>query len=189
MNTKIYFNIAAINRCTTAEGPYKRLAIWFQGCNLDCPNCCNLTLQKFEKNNLLTLNEVLKEILYAKQYLDIEGITLTGGEPTLQMNNLPALCREINKLDLGIILFTGQQFEKLPDYFLKEIDTIIDGPYNQKLKDTTRKYVGSTNQRVIHLTNRYSDNLFYNQQCKVVNINVCNRIIINGDPITQVHNN
>jgi anaerobic ribonucleoside-triphosphate reductase activating protein len=27
--------------CTEAEGPFRRHALWLQGCTLACPGCCN----------------------------------------------------------------------------------------------------------------------------------------------------
>ena len=34
-------SVAQIVSCTEAEGPGKRFALWFQGCPLRCPGCCN----------------------------------------------------------------------------------------------------------------------------------------------------
>ena len=33
--------IAQVVPVTEAEGPGKRFAVWFQGCPLRCPGCCN----------------------------------------------------------------------------------------------------------------------------------------------------
>ena len=37
---------------------------------------------------------------------------------------------------------------------LAEIDILVDGPYVRELPDTTRRWIGSTNQRIHHLTGR-----------------------------------
>ncbi len=179
LNTN-YFNIAAINRCTTSEGPYKRLAIWFQGCTFNCKGCCNPKLQKLEPANLLTLQDIIDEIKEAKRLFNIEGITLTGGEPTLQ-NNLTILCDEIRKMNIGIILFTGQLFNNLPKTLKKNIDTIIDGRFNTQQIDIDRKFIGSRNQKVYHITKRYSNDLFENLDKNAINVNIEHSIIINGD--------
>ena len=43
MTEGIELSVAQIVRCTEAEGPGKRYALWFQGCPLRCPSCCNPT--------------------------------------------------------------------------------------------------------------------------------------------------
>ncbi|HEY8504811.1 MAG TPA: 4Fe-4S cluster-binding domain-containing protein, partial [Gemmataceae bacterium] len=39
--TGVILSIAQTVACTEAEGPGKRFAVWFQGCPLRCPGCCN----------------------------------------------------------------------------------------------------------------------------------------------------
>lgn len=51
----IKFNVASINTCTEAEGPYKRLCIWFQGCDIHCKGCCNPDYQPFEARHIMSL--------------------------------------------------------------------------------------------------------------------------------------
>src|SRR6059058_3547475 len=41
-------SVAHIVPCTEAEGPGKRFALWFQGCPLRCPGCCNPEMLPFE---------------------------------------------------------------------------------------------------------------------------------------------
>ena len=55
----IKFNVASINTCTETEGPYKRLAIWFQGCNIHCKGCCNPDYQPLAAKNILSLEELV----------------------------------------------------------------------------------------------------------------------------------
>ena len=89
-----------------------------------------------------------------------EGITISGGEPFLQAQ---ALCRLLHTVkrhrDMGVILYTGflleeiQQLESGPE-LLALCDLVIDGPYIQELDDS-KSLRGSSNQRVIPLTDRY----------------------------------
>ena len=69
------FNVASINTCTEAEGPYKRLCIWFQGCNIHCPGCCNPDYQPFEARHIMSLEELMAVIKEAKTRFEIEGVT------------------------------------------------------------------------------------------------------------------
>ena len=80
------FNIATINQNTKAEGPFSRMAIWFQGCNIRCIECCNMDLWNFVPKHILSIEEIVDIAKEAKEKYSIEGITYLGGEPTLQKN-------------------------------------------------------------------------------------------------------
>lgn len=106
----IKFNVAAINLCTETEGPFKRLTIWLQGCDIHCKGCGNSVFQPNEPNHLMTLEEVIGLISDSKKEFGIEGVTYTGGEPTLQMH-FPELTKTIQNLGLGVISFTGHRYD------------------------------------------------------------------------------
>lgn len=164
-------------------GPFKRISIWFQGCNILCKNCCNPDYQSFEPRNILTIDELIKIIIDAKEKFNIEGVTYSGGEPTLQIF-LPILTKRIKELGLGVISFTGFLYEKVKKQ-LEGCDIVIDGAYNDNLREKKRKLVGSTNQRIILLTDRYKDNTdwYYHNGIKEVEINISDEIFINGSKI------
>lgn len=176
----IEFNIAAINLCTETEGPYKRLTIWFQGCDIHCNGCCNPDYQTFEIKYVVSLTELLRIINDAKERFGIEGVTYSGGEPTLQ-KSLPFLTRAIKNLDLGVIAFTGHKYEEVSS-LLHGCDAVLDGEFNESLRDNKRILLGSSNQRVLCLTERYKNLEGYlSTRNKSVEINVGNYIFANGD--------
>ena len=153
----IKFNVASINCCTEIEGPNKRLTIWFQGCMLHCKGCCNPAYQPLEPRNIISLENLLKIIQDSK---------------------------EIHKLGLGVISFTGRKYEDVSDV-LDGCDVVLDGPYIEEKKEQVRKVLGSTNQRIIILSDRYPncEEWFFNNASKEVEINVGEYIIANGDAI------
>ena len=180
----IKFNIASINRCTEVEGPYKRLCIWFQGCNIHCKGCCNPDYQPLVPKNLLTLDELVKIIAEAKDEFGIDGVTYSGGEPTLQQN-LSHLTEAIHNLGLGVISFTGRLYDEVKD-ILCCCDAVLDGAYIAEKAENNRRILGSTNQRIICLTDRYKDCIedWFNQNGnKSVEVNVGTVIVANGDNI------
>jgi len=178
------FNIACINRCTEAEGPGKRLAIWFQGCDIRCNGCCNPQLFEFEPANILSLENVLEIIADAKEHFDIEGVTFLGGEPTLQQG-LSQLSMEIKKMGLGVILLTGKQVEELSEDLVSAADLIIDGGFDSNKPDNERNLIGSTNQRLIYITERYKpfEDWFYSHRAKRMEINISGGLFMTGDKI------
>lgn len=178
------FNIAAINQCTETEGPFKRFAIWFQGCNIQCKECCNPNLFAFKQANIVSLEELIEIIIRAKNNFGIEGVTYLGGEPTLQQG-LSELSKRLKQLDIGVVLFTGKLYEDLPKDLIESTDLIIDGKFEKDNLDNERNLIGSKNQKLNCVTNRYINSLnwFFTPRSKNVEINVSENLIISGDVI------
>lgn len=92
---------------------------------------------------------------------EVEGLTLIGGEPFDQPSAGAKLARRAQEQGLGVIAFSGYEYETLRDRdedtlrFLAGIDLLVDGPYQAWNQETDRALVGSTNQRFIHLSHRY----------------------------------
>lgn len=158
--SEVTLSIAQIVPCTEAEGPGKRFAIWFQGCPLRCPGCCNPEFLSFNGGEARSLPSLLSDILTAKSE-GIEGITLLGGEPFSHAGGASRLAMEVQKLGLSVMVFSGyilEEIQQLPqpaDKLLQQTDLLVDGPYRRELPDNQRRWIGSTNQRIHFLTDRY----------------------------------
>jgi anaerobic ribonucleoside-triphosphate reductase activating protein len=180
--------IAQVVPCTEAEGPGRRFAIWFQGCPLRCPGCCNPEFLPFQGGQTRTLDEITAWIIRAHEENDIEGITLLGGEPFAHAAGaaLAAICR---RLGLSTMVFTGYTIEDLknrPEPEIAELlaltDILVDGPYDREKPDSDRRWIGSTNQRIHFLTERYSFDEQWRRR-NTLEIRVIGReISINGFP-------
>jgi len=148
--------------CTEAEGPGKRFALWFQGCPLRCPGCCNPEMLPFEGGTPTTLSEILERIFDAQEQDGIEGITLLGGEPLAHARAGTEIARAARQRGLTVMVFSGYRLEEaqeLADPGVAELlaltDILVDGRYMRELPDTERRWIGSTNQRIHFLTDRY----------------------------------
>lgn len=179
----INFNIASINQCTETEGPFKRLCIWFQGCNIHCKGCCNPDYQALESRHILSVDELIDIVKKAKSDFDIEGVTYSGGEPTLQQN-LPILTARIKELGLGVISFTGHHYENVKE-LLCGCDVVLDGAYDENKPERLRRLLGSENQHIICLTDRYPDIATWFNKVNGIyaEINLNGHITINGDKV------
>ena len=178
------FNVAQINLCTESEGPHKRLGIWFQGCTIGCPGCCNPELQVMKTAHIMSLIEILSIAKKSNEVNGIEGVTYLGGEPTLQ-KYLNELSQALHKEGLGVILFTGYKIEQLNEALVSSVDLIVDGQFVDSMIDEKRNLVGSTNQQFHHVTNRYIDNMdwFMEKRVLQVEVNVNSDLLFTGDVV------
>ena len=106
---------------------------------------------------------------------DTEGITISGGEPFLQAEELATMIDGIKaKRDYGVIIYTGFLKEELDkknengvQRLLLHADILIDGHYIKELDDG-KPYRGSSNQNIYLMTDRYKSvfNDYYNGTTK-----------------------
>jgi anaerobic ribonucleoside-triphosphate reductase activating protein len=92
-----------------------------------------------------------------------EGVTFLGGEPFDQPGELAELASNLRSSGLSIMVFTGFTLEELQASknsanaaFLDEIDLLVDGKFEQSNLDSSRPWLGSSNQRFHFLTSRYN---------------------------------
>jgi anaerobic ribonucleoside-triphosphate reductase activating protein len=160
--SEVFLQIAQLVPCTEAEGPGRRFAVWFQGCPLRCPGCCNPEMLPFAGGETWWAADMLGQIRRAVDRHAIEGITLLGGEPLAHAVGAAALAGLVRPLQLSIMVFTGYTLEEarqLPEPAVQELlgltDILVDGPYVRELPETRRRWIGSANQRIHFLTDRY----------------------------------
>src|SRR5262245_40960141 len=99
--------LAQVVPCTAAEGPGRRFALWFQGCPLRCPGCCNPEMLPFEGGRAVGLADVLRQVRAAAAEQGVEGITLLGGEPLAHVSAAAALARAVRADGLSVMVFSG----------------------------------------------------------------------------------
>ena len=176
--------VAQIVACTEAEGPGKRFALWFQGCPLRCPGCCNPEFLPFTGGDPRTVESLIAELKQAQTEHGIEGITLLGGEPFAHAESAAALARAARGLGLSVMVFTGYTREQLTpsEPLLSLTDILVDGPYIREQPDSERRWIGSTNQRIHFLTDRYRfDDQWRKRNTLEIRV-LGNEITVNGFP-------
>lgn len=153
--------VADLNEYTDLEGPGYRIAIWFAGCSIKCKGCCNPHL--FERNtnqkmSIESLIEKLDKIL--GRYPDLEGISLLGGEPLDQPDAVHEILRFTNSKGLSSMLYSGFTLEHIKNTdhsrILDELDLLVDGPYIESKRELKRRWIGSSNQNLHFLSERYN---------------------------------
>lgn len=186
---QLTMRVAQVVPCTEAEGPGKRYALWFQGCPLRCPGCCNPEYLPFKGGQARTVAEIAEELRRARDENGVEGITLLGGEPTAHAVPAVAVARAGRELGLSVMTFTGFTLEELQERadpavleLIALTDILVDGPYLRDQPDAERRWIGSRNQRIHFLTPRYSFDEQWRER-NTLEIRVVGReITINGFP-------
>ncbi len=145
---------------TTALGPGTRIAIWLQGCNRRCKGCMSPKSRPLNGGRIVDLDALITTVCSTE---GVKGITISGGEPFLQVPALYDLIVAIKRrTNLGVIIYTGntmaelrQMHDPLVDTIISELaDLIIDGEYIDELNDGS-SLKGSSNQTVNFITDRY----------------------------------
>src|SRR5438477_13128989 len=92
-DNNLLLRVAQVVPCTEAEGPGKRFALWFQGCPLRCPGCCNPEMLRFEGGTSMTIDDVITQLTQTHEQHGLGGITLLGSEPLATAAGGVALAR------------------------------------------------------------------------------------------------
>lgn len=144
--------IAGIEKGSMKDGPGIRNVIYFQGCPHRCPGCHNPETWPVFGGEDRDVNEVINEVLEPNV-----DITISGGEPFLQLDALLDICIASKKAGKNVWVFTGYTIEKIYESpftasCLRYIDVIVDGRYDETQRDLS-KFKGSKNQRICYIEN------------------------------------
>ena len=141
---------------TNVLGPGKRYVIWTQGCPFHCDGCVTPQSRPVTHDNMLSIVSLAEDIVSRD---NINGITISGGEPFLQAGKLAELLELTlsQRPELTVMSYTGYQIEDLrwqeAQRLLTHLDLLIDGPYMSELNDG-QGVRGSSNQRFHYLSSR-----------------------------------
>ncbi|MDE5545911.1 MAG: pyruvate formate lyase-activating protein, partial [Anaeroplasmataceae bacterium] len=98
----------------TVDGPGIRFVIFFKGCPLRCQYCHNPDTWTQDNAKLYSVEELLEEILKYQSYFgEHGGVTVSGGEPLLQIDFIIELFTQLKKLNIHTACDTsGVTFHK-----------------------------------------------------------------------------
>lgn len=104
-----------------ADGPGVRFIVFMQGCHMRCRYCHNPDTWKMGGGDEVTADEILKRALRFKPYWGKDGgITISGGEPLLQIDFVIELFKKAKELGINTCIDTaGNPFTKEDPFFSK----------------------------------------------------------------------
>lgn len=118
--------IHSIETFGTVDGPGIRYVVFTQGCPLRCLYCHNPDTWQMKIGNQKTVEEILQDYESYRPFLKGGGLTVTGGEPLMQLEFITELYREAKKRDIHTCLDTsGITFNRNPEH-LKRMDALFE---------------------------------------------------------------
>ncbi len=157
--------VATIVDDTEAEGPGRRFAVWVQGCSLRCPGCCNPEMFATRGGTELEISAIVDRLAR----VNVEGISVLGGEPFEQAADVAELARAVRARGLTVMIYSGYTIAELRKRaaiepavgtLLAETDLLVDGRYDRERPEPPppagRRWIGSTNQVMRYLTSAYT---------------------------------
>jgi anaerobic ribonucleoside-triphosphate reductase activating protein len=163
--------ISRLHHPVTVLGPGRRAGIWFQGCGIRCLGCVSVDTWRPDQGSAVDTEAIL-DWLAGRPEDEVDGVTISGGEPTDQPEALAALLdgigdwrrsRSPGLTEPDVLVYTGRDPEWLETTeagVLAGADAVVAGPYVEA--EAGRAALrGSDNQRLVPLTplgrDRYRD--------------------------------
>lgn len=141
--------VHSIETFGTHEGPGIRLVVFLQGCNIRCLYCHNPDLLEIKGGQEMTVQQIIDIAKNQKEYFsDNGGLTVSGGEPTLQAVEVLKLFKAAKKIGINTALDTNgtiinndvKKLYEQTDLLLLDVKHINDQEH-QKLTGCSNKNV------------------------------------------------
>ena len=121
------------------------LTLFASGCVRHCNGCQNPELQIMDEKTIISIDQV-KQIIKYKQVL-IESVAFSGGDfiplYSEQLKELICFCKNNT---LKTIIYTGETYSNIDEWFKENADIIVSEPYDGDMKQGG--FPASTNQKV-----------------------------------------
>ncbi len=157
VDTSKVIRMCGIEPESIVDGPGFRYVIFVQGCPHHCKGCHNPESWDPKGGYDMNVREILDEI---EARPNIKGVTFSGGEPFEQAAALLDIAKYLKVKGYSIMSYSGYTLEELEAKAESEpavgellglLDILVDGRYEEKLRNLTLVYCGSENQRVIDM--------------------------------------
>jgi anaerobic ribonucleoside-triphosphate reductase activating protein len=141
--------IAGIVRDSIVDGIGVRDVVFVQGCGKRCKGCHNPDTWDYMGGCHRFLGDIVNELADSSH-----DVTISGGEPLDQFDDLLELCRMLSEAGKNIWVYTGNVVDPNKSIYIqlaRYVDVIVDGRFVEDKKDCNLLFRGSSNQRLINL--------------------------------------
>lgn len=136
----------------TVDGPGIRFVVFFQGCLMRCLYCHNRDTWDLDKGRLVTVDDLMVELLSYKNYIVPHGgVTATGGEPTLQAEFITQWFKACKAEGIHTCLDTNGYPKRLDaniEALLEQTDLVLLDLKDLR-NDVHKKLTGVSNEKVL----------------------------------------
>ena len=157
---KQYAKIHSFESFGTVDGPGIRYVIFLQGCHLKCKYCHNRDTWDINGGYYSSLDEILDKIENYKNYIMPNGgVTVTGGEPLLQVHFLIELFKKLKEKNIHTCIDTSGMIDITEDIktLLNYTDLVLlDIKHIDPIK--CKNLVGVSNERELKFAEYLSQN-------------------------------
>lgn len=110
----------------TVDGPGIRYVLFLQGCPMRCLYCHNPDTWEVNKAQPITTDEVLQEFNKNRSFYAKGGITVTGGEPLLQVDFVAELFKKAKEQNIHTCIDTsGVTYNPDNVAYMKKLDEVM----------------------------------------------------------------
>ena len=149
--------IHSIETFGLVDGPGVRYVIFMQGCHMRCKFCHNADTWKVKEPDQSAEAVLKKALRYRPYWKENGGITVSGGEPLLQIDFLIELFTQVKKEGVHTTLDTcGQPFTFEEPFFSKVTDLVLLDIKHIDEK-AHKELTGHTNQNILEFAKYLSD--------------------------------
>ncbi len=148
----------------SVDGPGVRFVVFMQGCRMRCKYCHNPETWSCEGGDTYTVNELFNKVIRYRSYWgDKGGITVSGGEPLLQLDFMVEFFKKAHQNGVHTTLDTsGNPFSTEEPFFskFKELLSYTDLvmlDIKHIDDDAHRKLTGQTNENILQMAQYMSD--------------------------------
>ena len=160
LDLRYYAKIHSIESFGIVDGPGIRFVIFLQGCHLKCKYCHNRDTWDINCGNYESLDDIFNKILRYKNYIYPNGgVTVTGGEPLLQVKFLIELFKKLKAENIHTCIDTSGMVAITEDIktLLSLTDLVLlDIKHIDPIK--SKNLVGFSNERELAFAKYLSDN-------------------------------
>lgn len=155
--------IHSIETFGLVDGPGVRYVIFMQGCHMRCKFCHNADTWKVKEPDQSAEAVLKKALRYRPYWKENGGITVSGGEPLLQIDFLIELFTQAKKEGVHTTLDTcGQPFTFEDPFFSKfkqlmQVTDLVLLDIKHIDEKAHKELTGHTNQNILELAKYLSD--------------------------------
>lgn len=156
---KITGRVHSFESFSTLDGPGIRYVIFLQGCPLRCKYCHNRDTRDINLGEIYTADEIVEKVLHYKEYMgEHGGVTVSGGEPLVQLEFVIELFKRLKKYGIHTALDTSGFIDTNNLKDLLDYTDLVILDLKQMDDDSHKDLIGVSNEKILKFAKYLSDN-------------------------------